>query len=38
MLEYDRIGISEGIGIDKTNASEECDVCHHWKFLDKNIK
>ena len=25
MLEYDRIDISEGIDINKTNASKECD-------------
>ena len=28
MLEYDRIDISEGIYINKTNASKECDICH----------
>ena len=26
MLEYDRIDISEGIDINKTNASKECDI------------
>ena len=35
MLEYDRIDISEGININKTNASKECDICHYWYFLDK---
>ena len=26
------------INIDKckTNASNECDICHYWYFLDKN--
>ena len=38
MLEYDSIGISEGIDINKANASEECDICHYWYFLDKNFK
>ena len=38
MLESDRIVISEGIGINKTNASKECDICHHWYFLDKKFK
>ena len=38
MLEYDRIDISEGIDINKTNASKECDICHYWYFLDKNFK
>ena len=37
MLEYDRIGISEGIDINKTTASKECDICHYWYFLDKNF-
>ena len=37
MLEYDRIDISEGIDIDKTNKSKECDICHYWYFIDKNI-
>ena len=35
MLEYDRIDISEGIDINKTNASKECDICYYWYF--KNI-
>ena len=37
MLEYDRIDISEGIYMNKTSASKECDVCHYWYFLDKNF-
>ena len=37
MLEYDRIDISEGIDTDKTNASKECNICHYWYFLDKNV-
>ena len=37
MLEYDRIDISEGIDINKTNASKECDICHYWYFLRKNF-
>ena len=38
MLEYDRIDISEGIDIDKTNASKECDICHYWYFTDIGFK
>ena len=30
MLEYVRIDISEVIDINKTNALEECDICHYW--------
>ena len=37
MLEYDRIDISEGININTTNASKECNICHYWYFLDKNF-
>ena len=37
MLEYDRIDISEGIYMGKTNKSRECDICHYWYFLDKNF-
>ena len=35
MLEYERIDISEGIGVNETNLSKECDICHYWYF--KNI-
>ena len=34
MLEYDRIDISEGIDINKINASKECHICHYWYFKD----
>ena len=34
MLKYDRIDISEGIDIKKTNASKECKICHYWYFKD----
>ena len=27
MLEYDKIDISEGINVDKTNESKECMLC-----------
>ena len=37
MLEYDKKDISEGIDINKTNASKECDICHYWYFLSKNF-
>ena len=37
ILEYDRIDISEGIDIDKTNKSIECNICLYWYFLDKNF-
>ena len=34
MLHYDRIDFSEGIEINKTSASKECDICHYWYFLN----
>ena len=37
ILEYDRIDIPEGIDINKTSGSKECDICHYWYFLDKNF-
>ena len=37
MLEYDRIGISGGIDVDKTNKSKECKLCHYWHFSNKNF-
>ena len=37
MLEYDRIDISEGIDTNKTSASNECNICHYWYFLDKSF-
>ena len=37
MLKYDRINISEGIHVNKTNASKECDICHYWYFLNKSF-
>ena len=36
-MEYDRIDISEGIVVDKTNESKECMLCHYWYFLNKNF-
>ena len=35
MLKYDRIDISEGNDVNKTNFSRECNICHYWYF--KNI-
>ena len=38
MLEYDRIDISEGIDVNKTYLSKECDLYHHWYFKDIGFK
>ena len=37
MIEYERIDISDGIDISKTNKSKECMFCHYWYFLYKNF-
>ena len=34
MLEYDRIDISEGNDIERTNASKECKICHYYYCKD----
>ena len=39
MLHLDRIDVSEGIDVNKTSTSKECDICHYWFFLkSKNLK
>ena len=38
MSEYDRIDISEGIDVNKTNLSKECDICHYQFFKDIGFK
>ena len=38
MLCFDRVDISEGINVNKTKKSKECDICHYWYFLDKGFK
>ena len=35
MLQYLKIDASEGIDVNKTSASKECELCHYWFF--KNI-
>ena len=38
MIYYDRIDVSEGIDVNKTSASKECDVCHYWYLLNYSFK
>ena len=38
MLYYDRIDISEGIDVNKTSGSKECDVFHYSYFLNYSFK
>ena len=32
------IGISEGIDVNKTSVSKECDICYYWYFLNYGFK
>ena len=38
MLRYQKIDVSKGIEINKTNASKECELCHYWFFKDIGFK
>ena len=38
MLEYDRIDISEGTDINKTNAPKESKICHYQYFKHIGFK
>ena len=37
MLEYERIDISEGTDLNKSDRSKECDICNFCYFLGKNF-
>ena len=38
MLYYDGIDVTEGIDVNKTSTSKECDICHYWCFLRYSFK
>ena len=38
MLRYQKIDVSEGIDVNKTIASKECELCHYWFFKDAGFK
>ena len=38
MLQYQKIDASEGIDVNKTSASKECELCHYWFFKDVEFK
>ena len=35
MLQYEKIN---GIEVNKTSASKECELCHYWFFKDVGFK
>ena len=38
MLKYEKIDASEGIDVNKTSASKECELCSHWLFKHIGFK
>ena len=38
MLQYEKIDVSEGIDVNKTSASKECEFCCYWFFKDVVFK
>ena len=38
MLQYQKIDVSEGINVNKTSASKECELCHYWFLKDVGFK
>ena len=34
MLYFNRIDVSEGIDVNKSSESNECDIYHCWYFLE----
>ena len=38
MLRYQKIDASEGIDVNKTDASKECDLCHYCFFKGIGFK
>ena len=38
MLQYERIDVSEGIDLNKSDKSKECMAYHYWYFKDIGYK
>ena len=38
MLYFHGIDFSEGIDVNKTSITKQCDVCHYWYFMNKGFK
>ena len=38
MLQYEKNDASEGVDVNKTSASKECELCHYWFFKDIGFK
>ena len=38
MLQYKKVDALEGVDVNKTGASKECEFCHYWFFKDVGFK
>ena len=38
MPQYERIDVSEGIDLNKSDKSKECMICYYWNFKDIGYK
>ena len=38
MLQYEKIDVSEGIDVNKTSVSKECELFYYWFFKDVGFK
>ena len=38
MLQYEKVDVSEGIDVNKTNASKEYELRHYWFLKDVRFK
>ena len=37
-MQYSKMDVSEGIIVNKTSVSKECEFCHYWFFKDSGFK
>ena len=38
MLYFDRIDVSEGVDVNKTDDSRVCIICYYWYFLEISFR
>ena len=38
ILYYERIDVSESLGVNIKSALKECIICHYWYFLDEGFQ
>ena len=37
-MQYNKVNVSEGIDVNETSASKECELCNYWFFKDVGFK